>query len=158
MDWFQVDSNCPPDVSFDEFMVTTLCIVEAVWKERNRKVYEDMKLCVDGAVLAAVLRNEWGEILAIKKAKTLCTDPLSCEAQAVCLATELAGESGLDLVIFQCDNDRVSNAFNTSIEVTVDFTHSAARNRFFNLCRRFKEWGLIHVSRQCNFMAHSVAN
>ncbi|KAF4358385.1 hypothetical protein G4B88_008545 [Cannabis sativa] len=39
LDGFWKGPNLPPNVAFYDFTVTCLCIVESVWRERNRRVY-----------------------------------------------------------------------------------------------------------------------
>uniref|UniRef100_A0A803PW11 Reverse transcriptase zinc-binding domain-containing protein n=1 Tax=Cannabis sativa TaxID=3483 RepID=A0A803PW11_CANSA len=150
MDWFKLDVNRPSNVLFDEFMVHTLCVIEEIWKERNRrsngKKEDDMVRITDlitlkikdhvmvsskslpvvlswnpppsswkccnsdiaisnsESVLSVVLRDEWGNVVAIKTALTPVTNPMLAEALAVCSAADLAVSMGVTHILFQSDN------------------------------------------------------
>ncbi|XP_060969051.1 uncharacterized protein LOC133036541 [Cannabis sativa] len=203
MDWFKIDVNRPPNVTFDEFMVHTLCVVEEIWKERNRRTIgekkEDMMRIIDiitlkikdhvmaslktlpdvlswtppppkwkccnsdvailnsESVISAVLRDEWGNVVAIKTAVIQVTNPMLAEAHAVCLAADLSISLGETCVMFQSDNLNVVQEFAVSTSSAANFRLQCAKERFMVLCSKFIDWGIIHISRKCNFMAHNVA-
>ncbi|KAF4390198.1 hypothetical protein G4B88_005116, partial [Cannabis sativa] len=202
-EWFKLDSNRPSNVPFIDFMAHTLCIVEGIWKERNRRLVgekemdimrvidmiryktndhlmvsfrtvpeilswspppsswlccnSDVAISSSGSVLAAVFRDEWSNITTIITSKTAVTDPLLAEALAVCLAAELAASMGLNNIIFQSDNLNVVNEFQDLASPLFNLRIQYAKARFSNYCSKFKDWGIIHIPRRCNFMAHNIA-
>ncbi|KAF4372301.1 hypothetical protein G4B88_007045 [Cannabis sativa] len=178
-EWFKMDSNRPSSMSFSDFMAHTLCIVEGIWNERNRRLVgekemdilrvkdmirlktidhimvsskavpeilswapppsswlccnSDVAISSSGSVLAAVFRDEWSNIIAIKTSMTNVNDPLLAEALAVCMAATEATSMGLNNIIFQSDNLNVVNEFQDQASP------------------------VFNIKIQCNFMAHNIA-
>ncbi|KAF4364096.1 hypothetical protein F8388_003476 [Cannabis sativa] len=195
--------NLPPNVEFYDFMATSLCIVEAIWRERNQRVHakkdtelaliidsvrqkildhvmvasnrveevlewtppppswaccnSDVAISATGCVLSAVIRDDLGSILSITVKTGLITSPKLAEAHAVCLAAEKAIELGLKNIIFQCDNCCVVKAFDAPLSNCVDFSLQEAKSRFLHACDKMNDWGIVHISRKCNYMAHNIA-
>ncbi|KAF4391741.1 hypothetical protein G4B88_005627 [Cannabis sativa] len=202
-DWFRYDYNRPPNVPFMDWMVTTLCIFEVIWSERNRRVHNesdndlpgimrlvrfkikdhmlvpnhrvpevvswappppswvtcntDVAVSSNGSMLSAVFRNDRGKIISITTREVLFSDPLIAEANAVCLAAEVARDSGIQRVLFLCDNLCVANSFAASAHCIGDFRIQAAATRFKDFCSKLEEWEIVHISRLCNYMAHNIA-
>ncbi|KAM6567827.1 hypothetical protein CsatA_026955 [Cannabis sativa] len=50
--WFAQDSNRPPSVRLVDLMLTTICIVDTVWNERNRRIHGEKE-----TILAHILRS-----------------------------------------------------------------------------------------------------
>ncbi|KAF4392229.1 hypothetical protein F8388_012685 [Cannabis sativa] len=203
MDWFKLAVNRPPNELFDEFMIHTLCIVEEIWKERNRRFIgekeadilritdlislkikdhlvvssknlpevlswtpppsssiccnSDVAISTSESVLAAVFHNEWGNVVAIKTATTPATNPMLAEALVVCLVTDLVVSLGMTNILFQSDNLSVVKEFEVLTSPVANFRLQSAKGRFMHSCSKFIDWGIIHISRKCNFMAHNVA-
>ncbi|KAF4383798.1 hypothetical protein F8388_023490 [Cannabis sativa] len=195
--------NLPPNVEFYDFMATSLCIVEAIWRERNQRVHakkdtelvliidsvrqkildhvmvasnrveevlewtppppswaccnSDVAISATGCVLSAVIRDDLGTILSITVKTGMATSPKLAEAHAVCLAAEKAIELGLKNIIFQCDNRCVVKAFEAPISNCVAFSLQEAKSRFLHACDKLNDWGIVHISRKCNYMAHNIA-
>ncbi|XP_060959111.1 uncharacterized protein LOC133030391 [Cannabis sativa] len=203
LDWFYKGPNLPPNVEFYDFMVTSLCIVESIWRERNQRVHAkkdtELVLIIDtvrqkildhvmvasntveevlewtppppswaccnsnvaisatGCVLSAVIRDDSGTILSITVKTGMATSPKLAEAHAVCLAAEKAIDLGLKKIIFQCDNRCVVKAFDAPLSNCVDFSLQEAKSRFLHACDKMNDWGIVHISRKCNYMAHNIA-
>ncbi|KAF4359782.1 hypothetical protein F8388_008344 [Cannabis sativa] len=203
MEGFWKGPNLPPNIDFYDFMVTCLCIVESVWKERNRRVHGEMEkdimqisrsirqkindhimvskkivheitewrpppldwVCCNsdvavspvGSILSAVIRDDMGNIISISSQESRVTLPKLAEAKAVCLAAEKAKDLGLKKIMFQSDNIGVVKAFEASMDICMDFMLQDSKVRFNNICSKFSDWGIVHVSRKCNYMAHNIA-
>ncbi|KAF4366726.1 hypothetical protein F8388_020088 [Cannabis sativa] len=203
MEGFWKGLNLPPNIDFYDFMVTCLCIVESVWKERNRRVHGEMEkdimqisrsirqkindhimvsekivheitewrpppsdwVCCNsdvavspvGSFLSAVIRDDVGNIISISSQESRVTLPKLAEAKAVCLAAEKAKDLGLKKIMFQSDNIGVVKAFEASMDICMDFMLQDSKVRFNNICSKFSDWGIVHVSRKCNYMAHNIA-
>ncbi|KAF4376301.1 hypothetical protein F8388_026101 [Cannabis sativa] len=117
----------------------------------------DVAISTSESVLAAVFHNEWGNVVAIKIATTPATNPMLAEALAVCLATDLAVSLGMTNILFQSDNLSVVKEFEVLTSPVANFRLQSAKGRFMHSCSKFIDWGIIHISRKCNFMAHNVA-
>ncbi|KAF4352882.1 hypothetical protein F8388_002072 [Cannabis sativa] len=123
------------------------------WKCCN----SDVAILNSESVISAVLRDEWGNVVAIKTAVIQVTNPMLAEAHAVCLAADLSISLGETCVMFQSDNLNVVQEFAVSTSSVANFRLQCAKERFMVLCSKFIDWGIIHISRKCNFMAHNVA-
>uniref|UniRef100_A0A803NUW7 Reverse transcriptase domain-containing protein n=1 Tax=Cannabis sativa TaxID=3483 RepID=A0A803NUW7_CANSA len=181
-DWFMVDINKPPNLTFLEIIVTAFCVVETVWHERNSivhsqsrspiskvvftvnsKIRDHIKVAsndvVDfyGVVLATVVRDDKGHIVTIKTERSSTTDPLIGEGLAVCMAAELIIEMRAKYVIFQSDNMEVARDLSTESGIDIHFKLIHLRRCFHQLCTQLSSWGIRHVNRRCNYMAHNVA-
>uniref|UniRef100_A0A803Q8E1 RNase H type-1 domain-containing protein n=1 Tax=Cannabis sativa TaxID=3483 RepID=A0A803Q8E1_CANSA len=117
----------------------------------------DVAISSAGSMLAAVFRDEWSNIIAIKTSRTNVNDPLLAEALAVSMAADEANSMGVNNIIFQSDNLNVVNEFQDQTSQVFNFRIRYAKARFANSCSKFKEWGIIHIPRRCNFMAHNIA-
>ncbi|KAF4381378.1 hypothetical protein G4B88_029733 [Cannabis sativa] len=117
----------------------------------------DVAVSSNGSMLSAVFRNDRGKIISITTREVLFSDPLIAEANAVCLAAEVARDSGMQRVLFLSDNQCVANSFAASAHCIGDFRIHAAETRFKDFCSKFEEWEIVHISRLCNYMAHNIA-
>ncbi|KAF4392534.1 hypothetical protein F8388_000661 [Cannabis sativa] len=202
-DWFMADFNRPPNLTFQEMLITALCVVETMWFERNSTVHVETRspaqkvllnvnnkirdhlkvaandvvefcewhpppeswLCCNcdisfdegGVVLATVVRDGKGNIVTIKTERSLTTDPLIGEGLAVCMAAELMLEMRVKQVIFQSDNMVVATNLSTELGKDIHFKLTNISKRFHQLCLQFTSWGIGHLNRKCNYMAHNVA-
>ncbi|KAF4396936.1 hypothetical protein F8388_004904 [Cannabis sativa] len=198
-----VDFNRPPNLTFQEMLITALCVVETVWSERNSTVHAQTRspthkvllnvnnkirdhlkvaandvvefcewrpppeswLCCNcdisfdegGVVLATVVRDGKGNIVTIKTERNLTTNPLIGEGLAVCMAGELMLEMRVKQVLFQSDNMVVATDLSTEPGKDTHFKLTNISKRFHQLCLQFTSWGIGHVNRKCNYMAHNVA-
>ncbi|KAM6577645.1 hypothetical protein CsatB_029482 [Cannabis sativa] len=201
--WFKVDFNRPPNLTFQEILITALCVAETVWSERNSIVHSqsrcppqkvllnvnnkirdhlkvacnevaelcewrpppDSWLCCncdisvdeEGVVLATVVRDDKGNIVTIKTERSLSTDPLIGEGLAVCMAADLMHKMRVKNVIFQSDNMEVATDLSMESGKDIHFKLTNIRKRFHQLCSQLTGWGIGHVNRRCNYMAHNVA-
>ncbi|KAF4388124.1 hypothetical protein F8388_014807 [Cannabis sativa] len=118
----------------------------------------DVAISATGCLLSAVIRDDSGTILSITVKTGMVTSPKLAEAHAVCLAAEKAIELGLKNIIFQCDNRCVVKAFEAPMSICVDFSLQEAKSRFLHCCDKLNDWGIVHISRKCNYMAHNIVH
>ncbi|KAM6583679.1 hypothetical protein CsatB_010681 [Cannabis sativa] len=117
----------------------------------------DISYDEDGVVLATVVRDDKGHIVTIKIERSSTIDPLIGEGLAVCMAAELMIEMRAKYVIFQSDNMEVARDLSTETGIDIHFKLIHLRRRFHQLCTQLSSWGIRHVNRRCNYMAHNVA-
>ncbi|KAM6590126.1 hypothetical protein CsatA_012731 [Cannabis sativa] len=117
----------------------------------------DVAVSSAGFMLSVVIRDDLGNIISISSQESRVTLPKLAEAQAVCLAVEKVNELGLKKVIFQSDNLCVVKAFEAPMSMCMDFMLQEAKARFTKFCSKLSDWGIVHISRKCNFMAHNIA-
>ncbi|KAF4368410.1 hypothetical protein G4B88_009625 [Cannabis sativa] len=146
-EWFLVDNNRSPNISFMEIIVTALCVVEAIC---------DIACDEEGLVAPTVLRNDKGTIVIIKTERSQITDPLIGEALAVCMAAELMVERMIEHVVFQSDNMDVVKAFSTERLKGISILNWC-NFMAHNIAKWAREAG-VTGSTQCSELDHEVLN
>uniref|UniRef100_A0A803QC20 RNase H type-1 domain-containing protein n=1 Tax=Cannabis sativa TaxID=3483 RepID=A0A803QC20_CANSA len=72
-EWFLPDCNRPPNVTFYKFMTTTLCIVEEIWKERNKRVHGEIESDIIKVITLIRHKNEDHMLVSTKNLTDVLT-------------------------------------------------------------------------------------
>ncbi|XP_030479414.1 uncharacterized protein LOC115696664 [Cannabis sativa] len=182
--WFRQAANSPLNIPFNDLMVTTLCIIEVVWSERNRRVHGEKE--TDLIQILRLIRLKVKEHLLVANQKVVnilawappppqwacCNSDVAVLPNGSMLAAVIRDDSGSILSISTqeasytdplvaeakavCFAAKVAAEAATT-QCNVDFRIEAVKMRFVQYCSMFEEWEITHISRMCNFAAHNVA-
>ncbi|KAF4363013.1 hypothetical protein F8388_020529 [Cannabis sativa] len=159
MDIMQITNSIRQRIN-DHVMVSSKTVQEVIeWSPPPSDwvcCNSDVAVSAAGFMLSAVIRDDLGNIISISSRESRVTLQKLAEAQAVCLALEKAAELGLQRITFQSDNICVVKAFEAPMSVCTDFMLQEAKARFTKYCSTLCDWGIVHISRKCNYMAHNI--
>ncbi|XP_060972639.1 uncharacterized protein LOC133038488 [Cannabis sativa] len=104
--WFLEDTNRPPNITFLEIMVIALCVMEAMWKERNSVVHGQSKNLI-WQVLSNINRKIREQLHVVSNAVEdfcawspppaswlCCNCDVSCDDEGMVLATVVRDDQG----------------------------------------------------------------
>ncbi|KAF4370586.1 hypothetical protein F8388_020172 [Cannabis sativa] len=158
LDGFWKGPNLPPNVAFYDFMVTCLCIVESVWKERNRRVHGEMDM--DIMQISNSIRQKINDhIMVSSKIVQEITEWRPPPSDWVCCNSDVA-VSPVGSMLSAVIRDDLGNIISISSQesrVTLPKLAEAQAARFNKFCSKLSDWGIVHISRKCNYMAHNIA-
>ncbi|XP_060963932.1 uncharacterized protein LOC133033259 [Cannabis sativa] len=136
----------------------TISHLEDVWRPPPQdwvKLNCDVRVGLESMCAAVVARDHVGKVIWVTISKLEFSDALCGEAAACCLALESARDRGLKFILIESDSRIVINALNgkDSRWELDDYVSFYIRSSHFFVGCIFE-----HISRQCNFAAHNVAN
>uniref|UniRef100_A0A803PDD3 Reverse transcriptase n=1 Tax=Cannabis sativa TaxID=3483 RepID=A0A803PDD3_CANSA len=104
--WFLEDTNRPPNITFLEIMVIALCVMEAMWKERNSVVHGQSKNSI-WQVLSNINRKIREQLHVVSNAVEdfcawspppaswlCCNCDVSCDDEGMVVATVVRDDQG----------------------------------------------------------------
>ncbi|KAM6600072.1 hypothetical protein CsatA_019681 [Cannabis sativa] len=158
----------PSNITFLEIMVIALCVMEAMWKERNSIVHGQSKNSI-WQVLSNINRKIMEQLHVVSnevedfcawspppESWLCCNCDIACDDEGMVVATVVHDDQGR-IVTIKTERSHLTDPLIGEAVVVCMAAELMIEKKVAQLCKGFQNWEIGHVPRRCNFMAHNIA-